>query len=104
MKILYVTRTLYPEGAGGGEISAFEIGKAVSSKITPVFCTLSERIDKEKIEYIDNIKIYRFPWKKLWFSKKLSNQLIFQRHNSSLKEPGIFKNLTLTRRDLRDSR
>jgi len=74
MKALLVSRTFYPEGFGGGEISALHIAKAISKTDNDVVvCCLSEKIEKPVIEKIDNVKIYRFPWKKLKLSKKLSN-------------------------------
>jgi glycosyltransferase involved in cell wall biosynthesis len=73
MKILYVSRTFYPEVFGGGEISALYIAKSISKVAEPIVCCLSEKIDKPTVEFIDGIKIYRFPWKKLKFFKKLSN-------------------------------
>jgi len=74
MKALLVSRTFYPEGFGGGEISALHIAKAISKTDNDVVvCCLSERIKKPIMEKIENVKIYRFPWKKLKFSKKLSN-------------------------------
>lgn len=72
MKILYITRTFYPEGSGG-EISAKYIVEGISKYATPVVCCLSENISEEVIETQGNITIYKFPWKKLSFSKKLSN-------------------------------
>jgi glycosyltransferase involved in cell wall biosynthesis len=72
-KVILFSRTFYPEGMGGGEISAFHIAKALSTEIEPIVCCLSEKTKKPIIEYLDGVKIYRFPWKKLKISKKLSN-------------------------------
>jgi len=74
MKVLYTTRTFYPEGIGGGEISALHIAKSIANKNNKVvICCLSEKINKPKIEIRDNLRIYRFPWKKLKFFKRISN-------------------------------
>jgi glycosyltransferase involved in cell wall biosynthesis len=73
MKALYITRTFYPEGFGGGEISALHIVKSISKKVEPIVCCLSEKISKPILQRTHNIKIYRFPWKKLRWFKKLSN-------------------------------
>ena len=73
MKALLISRTFYPEGVGGGEISAFHIAQALSEKIEVVVCCLSEKIEHPEIENLGKIKIYRYPWNKLKFSKKLSN-------------------------------
>jgi len=74
MKALYISRNFYPEGFGGGEISALHIAKAVTERNNEVvICCLSKKIESPKIEKIENIKIYRFPWRELKLSKKLSN-------------------------------
>jgi glycosyltransferase involved in cell wall biosynthesis len=73
MKVLLVSRTFYPEGFGGGEISALHIAKTLSKDSEVVVCCLSKKINKETVEQIDNVKIYRYPWKELKFSTKLSN-------------------------------
>tara|TARA_Y100000034_G_C6906043_1_gene420473 strand:+ start:940 stop:2166 length:1227 start_codon:yes stop_codon:yes gene_type:complete len=74
MKILFISRTFYPEGFGGGEISALHIAKLVSnSENEAIVCCLSSKVNKPTIESIGKIKVYRFPWKKLRFFKRLSN-------------------------------
>ncbi len=88
MKILLISRTFYPEGMGGGEISALHIAKTLSDEKNKVIvCTLSEKIKKPTIEYVEKIKIYRFPWKKLKWSKKLSNleYVYYQLHKNVKK-------------------
>jgi len=73
MKILYVSRTFYPEIKGGGEVSAFYIAKSIIPHAQAVVCTLSERINEPFIEEKEGVKIYRFPWKKNKHFQRISN-------------------------------
>jgi len=87
MKALLISRTFYPEGFGGGEISALHIAKALNKSMETVVCCLSEKTNKLVIENVEGVKIYRFPWKKLKFSKKLSNleYVYWQMHKATKK-------------------
>lgn len=73
MKILFVSRTIYPEIKGGGEISAFYIAKSILPHAQVIVCTLSEKINLPIIEEKEGLKIYRFPWKKLKYFPRISN-------------------------------
>lgn len=86
MKVLYITRTFYPEGSGG-EISAKYIIEATSKYVTPVVCCLSENIKEKTVEKYENITIYKFPWKKLKFSRRLSNlEYVYYQLHKACKE------------------
>ncbi len=75
MKVLFVTRTMFPEVHGGGDVSAFEIARAVAKTdgAQAVVCCLSEKISTPIVEVLDGVKVYRFPWKKLKWFPRLSN-------------------------------
>lgn len=74
MKVLLVSRRLYPDVKGGGEISAFYTAQALlKSGIEVLFCTFTTENKKSTIETFEGVKICKLPIKTISWMPRFSN-------------------------------